>query len=315
MADPAKLQAVVVAIPTQDDRVWKVSSEKVPHMTLCYLGEPDWNGEQLQNVVEYIGHAASTLNRFGMAVDRRGTLGADDADVLFFEKEWSFSRLENFRSNLLKNQNIHMAYLAADQYPSWTPHLTLGYPKTPAKPDDRDYPINWVNFDRISLWLGDSEGPTFQLKRQDEQDVAAMAQTFFDLDEEVLEHYGVKGMKWGQHRRSAVPAGETHTVQRKPGKRVKAVGGREVPAHEDAIKTALARQTAKKSTTDALSTKELQALVNRMNLEKQFRQLNPNKVSKGASFIKTLIGVGKTANEVVAFNNSPAGKALREQLG
>ena len=32
---------VIVAIPDENDRVWKVSSEKIPHMTLLFLGDED----------------------------------------------------------------------------------------------------------------------------------------------------------------------------------------------------------------------------------------------------------------------------------
>lgn len=314
MADPSKQELVVVAIPKDDDYVRKISSESVPHMTLLYLGSPDWTSEQFVNVVGFVQHAASVLGEFGMSVDRRGKLGPNDADVLFFEKSYNYKMMEQFRTDLLTNQDISKAYLTAPQYPSWTPHLTLGFPETPANPDPRDYGFTWVGFDKIALWTGDSDGPTFQLKSQFGLEVAMSQAEMGAAAVEELLHYGVKGMKWGQHKKSSVPAGETLVTQRKPGQRVKAVGGKSVPAHEDAINKAKNRQIAKKSTTDALSTKELQALVNRLNLEKQYHSLNPGRAKQGQTFIKGLIGLGKTANEVVAFNNSPAGKQLREKF-
>jgi hypothetical protein len=53
-----------------------------------------------------------------------------------------------------------------------------------------------------------------------------------------------------------------------------------------------------------------------MNLEKQFNQLNPKKgpIAQGQKFVKAFLGVGRTANDVVAFSNSPAGVQVREQF-
>lgn len=86
-----------------------------------------------------------------------------------------------------------------------------------------------------------------------------------------LIHYGKKGMKWGV--RNDKPATAV-TIKTRPGKLVKAKGGKRQAASEDAVTAVKLHQTAKKSTTDALSNKELQALVQRMQLEQQFSQLS-----------------------------------------
>lgn len=188
---------VVVALPSKDDYIWKISSEKVPHLTLLFLGENKL-GDQTSHVVDYIQHAVSTsLDRFGLSVDHRGELGEDKADVLFFEKAYA-KNLELFRSHLLANRSIAEAYHSTEQFPTWTPHLTLGYPASPAKPDTRDYPgISWVNFDRIALWTSDSDGPTFELTSNDRLEEVSMSQVQPNAVEEFFEHQGVKGMKWG----------------------------------------------------------------------------------------------------------------------
>jgi 2'-5' RNA ligase len=130
----------IVAIPEQDDPVWKISSEQIPHLTILYLGEHE-NSELEAPVLSYLEHATETvLHRFGLSVDRRGTLGPKDADVIFFEKAYLPKDLEVFRSSLLKDPTILGFFNSADQYKNWTPHLTLGFPETPAKPDNRDYP-------------------------------------------------------------------------------------------------------------------------------------------------------------------------------
>lgn len=106
--------------------------------------------------------------------------------------------------------------------------------------------------------------------------------------EAFLLHYGVKGMKWGKRKsRSTAPVEVTATT--KPGRRVRTTGGENQPASEDAIRAAKLQRQARKSTTDSLSTPELQALVQRMNLEKQYAQLAPVPPNKAA--MKLVAGV------------------------
>lgn len=113
---------------------------------------------------------------------------------------------------------------------------------------------------------------------------------------QILEHHGIKGQKWGVRRKNPTPSGPSDvTTMSRPGKRVKASGGQRHNASEDAIATARAKQIAKKSSTDALSTKELRAVVERMNLERQWSQLRPPSAkSQAAKFVSDiLLQVGK----------------------
>lgn len=202
---------VIVALPAVDDKVYRISSEKVPHLTLCFLGDQS-SSPELENMIRYVQHAAQELSPFGLTVDHRGTLGPDDADVLFFEDNpYDGKRIKEFRHYLLLNDAIARAYNDQEQYPEWTPHLTLGYPATPAHEDTSDYPgIHYVQFDRIAVWTGDSEGPEFRLKYDDYGMVDSMAMSTGDLgalaaatifgkaeDPNALKQYGKKGMKWG----------------------------------------------------------------------------------------------------------------------
>lgn len=159
---------VIVAIPSEDDYVNKISSEKVPHLTLLFLGDDVTKVKNLDKIIGFVEHAANTsLRRFGLEVDRRGVLGPEEADVLFFSTSiWSgLEEIKKYRAYLLQEPNIRTAYDSATQFSEWQPHLTLGYPATPAKPDERDYPgITYVNFDRIAVWYGDYEGVEFPLK-------------------------------------------------------------------------------------------------------------------------------------------------------
>jgi hypothetical protein len=225
-------------------------------------------------------------------VDRRGTLGDKNADVLFFDKQWA-TEIDRFRENLLQDDLINVAYHAADQFSEFTPHLTMGFPETPAKPDDSDYNrFSYVRFDRISVWVEDSIGPTFDLKSENQGLEVAMSQ--IDVGQQVTEeflHYGVKGMKWGK-RKAAVEAARS--------------------PESSHVKTV--QDKVKKTKVSSATNKELQDVITRLNLEKQFTQLNPNRLDKGQKIVKDLLGVGTTANQVLAFNNSPAGQAVREKF-
>lgn len=166
---------VIVALPSEDDYVNKISSEKVAHMTLLFLGDMS-KVQNLDKILDFTEHAANEmLKRFSMEVDHRGVLGPDQADVLFFKKtRWSgFECINSFRLALLQENNIRTAYDSVQgQFDEWIPHLTLGYPATPANPDDRDYPGFWsVNFDRIAVWIKDFEGVEFLLKSYDDAEV------------------------------------------------------------------------------------------------------------------------------------------------
>jgi len=306
---------IIAAIPSADDPVRKISSEKEPHLTLLYLGNPGYDQTQMDLVVGYVEHAASLLSQFYLDVESRGVLGDQNADVLFFDKQWA-KEIETFRSQLLKNDLVDSAYLSADQFPQWTPHLTLGYPTSPAKkfPDGFDK-IYGVNFDRIALWDGDYSGPTFQLKRQSPMEVA-MSQTergraFFAMHEAGLSHYGVKGMRWGV-RKSDSGGGSSSTAQTTPKAR----------ASEDAKAVEKAFGKINRGGTDALSNHELQNVVTRLNLEQQYHRLTSeptprqkNALDSGHTAVKQVLSIGKTVNEVHKFMNSPAGKALKAAFG
>ena len=129
--------------------------------------------------------------------------------------------------------------------------------------------------------------------------------------ENFLAHYGVKGMKWGVRRDKSPTAVE---VNARPGRYVKAKGGKYQDVSEDAIKAAVARQKARKSTTDSLSNPELQALVQRMNLEQQYSNLsgNGNRASTGKKVARFLLGqVGdQHVDSISGFAAEKSGKPM-----
>jgi 2'-5' RNA ligase len=301
---------VIVALPSKDDRVHKISSEKVPHLTLLFLGEDSTKVKNLTEIMNFTAHAANTsLARFGLEVDRRGELGPDKADVLFFSKsKWSgYETVRDYRSNLLKNDSIRTAYDSAVQFPEWVPHLTLGFPTKPAKEDQSDFPgISYVSFDRIAVWFGDYEGIEFPLKAYDWDTDVAMSSTK-DIVNDILKHHGIKGMKWGVRRSRS----SNVTVSDK-GKRLKTTGGHGRSAHPDAVRVRTIGQVSKKSGFKALSNEELQAFNQRLNLEQQAKRLRFNDSSPPKKFVLKLLGQTgqQTANEISNTASSAAVKKI-----
>ena len=301
---------VIVALPSPDDEVRKVSSEKEPHLTLLYLGDPKFDETQVGIVTEFVEHAASQIHRFYLDAEGRGILGDEDADVLFFNKD-SAKDIGSFRTKLLRNDLISKAFLSAEQYPEWTPHLTLGYPASPAKksPDDDDYDrIYGVSFDRIAMWTGDYVGPTFQLKRYEmEVAMSQLERGRSFLAEESFAHYGIKGMHWGVRRsessgKGSAPAAKTRRPRRS----------------EDAKNVEKAFGKIDRGGTNALSNNELQGVITRLNLEQQYSKLmtapspqQTHAIRRGHSMIREALLYGKTYNEVMKFMDSKGGKLLK----
>lgn len=159
----------IVAIPEDGESVWQISSEKIPHMTLLFLGEQD-DPHKALHITEYLQHAVNTsMFKFGATVRHRGILGDESADVLFFENNERISEVRDFRSYLLTDTVINDAYHSTEQFEGWTPHLTLGYPSRPARKAEgvHSLPLYAVYFDRIALWVDDFDGPTFNLEYRD----------------------------------------------------------------------------------------------------------------------------------------------------
>ena len=94
--------------------------------------------------------------------------------------------------------------------------------------------------------------------------------------DEFLAHYGVKGMHWGVRRRRGVgsdgPEGVTVNVKKGHGV-IETSGGHHHPVSSEAVRAAAVRQVAKTSSPSALTNKDLQDAINRMNLEKNYSRL------------------------------------------
>lgn len=145
---------IITAVPAKSSSVWKISTEKVPHLTLLYFGEQssdDYSG--LLSKIDSVVKPLQLNIPFWLPVQHRGTLGVDNADVLFFDDKY-VSELNNLRNSLLQVPELKTAYESVDQFPSWIPHLTLGYPESPAN-NGQTYV---VQFDSIEFWTEEYRG-------------------------------------------------------------------------------------------------------------------------------------------------------------
>lgn len=130
------------------------------------------------------------------------------------------------------------------------------------------------------------------------------------LVEDILAHFGTKGMRWGVRKR---PTGRTAVVVSDKGKRLKSTGGKGFPAHSDAVRTRTIGQVGKKSGLKALSNDELRAFNERLNLEQNAKRLSFNNASPPKKFVLKLLGqTGQQSAQEVA--NSVASKQVKKLL-
>lgn len=123
------------------------------------------------------------------------------------------------------------------------------------------------------------------------------------MENHELYHYGVLGMKWGI---------------RKLGKNELRTGRSVAKDTSEALRSAsniagnlggASRRPSKKVQDEisSMSDQELRNRINRMNLERQYADLSPSKVSRGASYAKTTLEV---AGSVAAIAGSALSIAL-----
>ena len=130
----------------------------------------------------------------------------------------------------------------------------------------------------------------------------------FDTVESVLEHYGIKGMKWGIRRKRGangrVGGGKSNTsssAKKKSGEKgAKSVLGRK-------------KVNTKKVKAKDLSDEDLKAAVNRMQMEKQYNTLVAERATssqtRGQRFTKAVVKAG------VDIGSSQAKRAANAYVG
>ena len=148
--------ALVVLLPAESDPITAATSEDQAHMTTIWMGSTDdfpADDEPQLLAEEVAAYAAKLDGPIVVPVKERGLLGDDDADVVFLEPTDSLLAM---RQGLLdESPAIENMHAKAEQFPEWTPHVTLGYPSGVENgPALAEYDGTEVTFDRLGLWLG-----------------------------------------------------------------------------------------------------------------------------------------------------------------
>lgn len=133
-----------------------------------------------------------------------------------------------------------------------------------------------------------------------------------------LAHHGVKGMKWGVTRTDPSSGGGSSTPASSPTPQRKAA-----PLSADVKAAVNAQRKIAAGGTQTLSNQELQGLLTRMNLERQYRSLttappmSPQKsaIEQGHDQVKKVLAIGETIEKINKFSKSPTGQVIKKGVG
>jgi hypothetical protein len=156
-ADPEEVftTATIMALPAGDDPINAVSSEEFPHVTLLFLGEASaFDPEPIKAVIAAVADAAGAP--VTDAVNGTATLGDGQADVLLLDA----AHLADIRGAILGDDAVRAVHDGVEQFPTWIPHLTVGWPENPRLADPAQTEIR---FDRLALWYGGDKSAIYHL--------------------------------------------------------------------------------------------------------------------------------------------------------
>ncbi len=178
--------AMIAGIPAQGDPIHELAGSPA-HMTMVYFGDGALPDEVIEEIAEELGGIISEYVPEEVPTTGRQLLGDDEADVITIAP----TALADLRARMLELPAVRREYDKHDQFPTWTPHITVGYPYAPATDADAEPSEipNSIVIDRIGIWNGSDEAiddKVFELPRwkdyEDEPPVSMTASAIYTAD-------------------------------------------------------------------------------------------------------------------------------------
>ena len=118
-----------------------------------------------------------------------------------------------------------------------------------------------------------------------------------------LYHYGVKGMKWG-------------VIKQKSNSSNKSSHGKRKNKQDNWSDDAKRASSIQKKSVKSMSNDELRKLNDRTRLEREYKNLNPGAIRKGAKVVATIAGAMGTVHTLYnnATNLSKIGKSFMDKI-
>lgn len=118
------------------------------------------------------------------------------------------------------------------------------------------------------------------------------------MGSDYISHFGVKGMKWGIRRYQNRDGTLTPEGRKRYGR------------SEDSEKV----REIRKKPVSAMTNQELETVIRRMNLERQYRDLKSSEINSGKKKAKEVLDYANTASQFYNLYNSPMGKATKSAI-